>query len=152
MTVKTASDIRLMEMTCKLAARTLEYVGKLVKPGMTTNEIDLLVYDYTLTNGAVPSPLNYHGFPKSVCTSINEVVCHGVPNDTLLKEGDIINIDVTSYKHGFHGDTSATFYVGAVSEKARRLTECAREAMMAGIEAVTPTGRQAILDLQSTSM
>lgn len=141
MTPKNANDIRLMTETCQLAARTLVMAGKHVKAGVTLNELDQLVYDYTLSNGAVPSPLNYHGYPKSICTSVNDVICHGVPDDYVLKEGDIINVDVTSYKHGFHGDTSATFLVGKVSDRAKAIRDVAYEAMMKGIEAITPNGR-----------
>ncbi len=133
-------EIKLMEKVCRLAAETLLYVGKFVKPGISTDELDKIVYDYTLSHGALPAPLGYHGFPKSICTSINHVVCHGVPDSTLLKEGDIVNIDVTSKKDGFFGDTSATFYVGKVSQSAIDITECAREAMMKGIEVVRPGG------------
>lgn len=136
--VLTKDEILMMKKACKLAARTLEYVEKFIKPGITTNEIDKIVHDYTLSNNAQPSPLGYHGFPKSVCTSINEVVCHGVPDETILKEGDIINVDVTSFLNGFHGDTSKTFFVGKVSDKAREITEVAYECMMKGIEEVSP--------------
>lgn len=131
-------EIKKMKAVCRLAAQTLEYAGTFVKPGITTNEIDQIVHDYTLTNGATPSPLGYHGFPKSVCTSINEVVCHGVPDQTKLKAGDIINIDVTSFKDGFHGDCSATFFVGEVSEAVRDLVEVARLARDKGIEEIHP--------------
>lgn len=133
-------EIVLMEKVCRLAAETLLYVGKFVKPGISTDELDNIVYDYTLSHGALPAPLGYHGFPKSICTSINHVVCHGVPDSTILKEGDIVNIDVTSKKDGFFGDTSATFYVGKVAQRAIDITECAREAMMKGIEVVRPGG------------
>jgi methionyl aminopeptidase len=139
-TIKTAEDIRLMEKVCKLAAQTLYHTAKFVRPGITTDELDKIAHDFTLSNEAKPAPLGYHGFPKSICTSVNEVICHGVPDSTVLKEGDIINIDITCYKHGFHGDTSATFYVGEVSEEAKRITECAKNAMMKGIEAITPRG------------
>lgn len=129
-----------MRKSCQLAGRTLEYVKPFVKVGVTTNELDQIVHDYILTHGATPSPLGYHGYPKSICTSINSVVCHGIPDETVLKEGDIINVDVTCYLGGFHGDTSATFMVGVVSEKARLITEVAYECMMKGIEAITPMG------------
>ncbi len=129
-----------MRKSCKLAARTLEHVKPYVKVGITTDELDKIVYDYILSHGAKPSPLGYHGYPKSICTSINEVVCHGIPDQTLLKDGDIINVDVTCYLEGFHGDTSATFFVGQVSEKARDITNVAYECMMKGIEAITPMG------------
>lgn len=133
-------EIKKMKKACQHAARTLEHVAAFIKPGITTDEIDQIVYDYTLSTGAKPAPLGYHGFPKSVCTSVNDVVCHGVPGDVKLVEGDIVNVDVTSLLDGFFGDTSATFYVGQVSDRARDLTECAREAMMKGIEAVRPRG------------
>lgn len=140
MTVKTQEEIRQMEKVCQLAAQTLYHTAKFVRPGITTDELDKIADDFTLSHEAKSAPLGYHGFPKSICTSVNEVVCHGVPNSTVLKEGDIINLDITCYKYGFHGDTSATFYVGNVSEKARLITECAKEAMMKGIEAITPFG------------
>lgn len=140
MTVKTASDIQLMTKTCQLAAQTLVHVGKFVRPGITTDELDKIVYDYTLSNDARPSPLNYHGFPKSVCTSVNEVICHGLPGLYVLQEGDILNIDVTTYKHGFHGDTSGMFVVGNVSDKAKEIIEVARTARDRGVEAITPFG------------
>lgn len=138
MTIKTQEEIRQMEKVCKLAAQTLYHTAKFVRPGITTNELDKIAHDFTLSNEAKPAPLGYHGYPKSICTSINEVICHGVPDETVLKEGDIINIDVTAYKYGFHGDTSATFYVGEVSDIARRITEAAKEAMEVGIRAIVP--------------
>jgi methionyl aminopeptidase len=140
MTIKTASDIKAMEKVCQLAAQTLSHVAKFIKPGVTTNELDKIVYDYTLSHEAKPAPLNYHGFPKSICTSVNHCICHGVPDDTPLREGDIVNVDVTSYKYGFHGDTSATFYVGEVSEAAKEITQVAEGAMYKGIEVITPNG------------
>ena len=140
MTVKTASDIKSMEKVCQLAAQTLQHIAKFVKAGVTTNELDKIVHDYTLSHEAMPAPLNYNGFPKSICTSVNHCICHGVPDDTVLRDGDIINVDVTSYKYGFHGDTSATFLVGEVSERAKDITEAAEAAMFKGIEAIRPTG------------
>ncbi len=140
MTVKSPEDIRSMEKVCKLAAQTLYHTAKFVRPGISTDELNKIAHDFTLSNEALPSPLGYHGYPKSICTSVNEVVCHGVPDSTILKEGDIINLDITSYKFGFHGDTSATFYVGQVSERARLITEAAKEAMEMGIKAITPGG------------
>jgi methionyl aminopeptidase len=100
--------------------------------------LDKIVYDFTLSNNATPAPLNYHGYPKSVCTSVNHCICHGVPDETLLVTGDIVNIDVTSFKDGFHGDTSATFAVGEISEKAQRITDIAEAAMYRGIDVVSP--------------
>ena len=140
MLVKTPEEIRIMERACRLAAQTLYHTAKFVKAGITTNELDKISNDFILSNQAISSCIGYHGYPKAICTSVNEMICHGVPNNTPLKEGDIINLDITVFKEGFHGDTSATFYVGTVSEKAQKLTEAARGAMMAGIEAITPNG------------
>lgn len=136
----TKDEIVKMKAVCKLAARTLEYVAKYVQPGVTTDELDKLVYDYTLTNGATPAPLGYHGYPKSICTSVNNVICHGVPDNVKLKEGDIINVDVTSLKEGFFGDCSATFAVGNISERAQYIVQAAEMARDKGIEAITPRG------------
>lgn len=140
MEIKTPDDIRMMEKVCKLAAQTLHHVGKFVRPGITTDELDKIVHDFTLSNDAKPSPLGYHGYPKSVCTSVNDVICHGLPGSYVLQEGDIVNVDVTSFKYGFHGDTSATFLVGKVSDRARAITEAAEQAMYKGIEAITAKG------------
>jgi methionyl aminopeptidase len=131
-------EIPKMRAAGKLAARTLEHAGKFVRAGITTNEIDKIVHDFTLSHGAVPAPLGYNGYPKSVCTSVNSCICHGLPDDTVLKDGDIVNIDVTCILDGFYGDTSRTYFVGNVSGAARDLTECAESAMWKGIEEVTP--------------
>lgn len=136
----TPQDIECMRRSCQLAARTLEYIAPYIKPGITLNEIDQMVYDYTLRNNAKPSPLGYKGFPKSVCTSVNDVVCHGVPDDTKLVAGDIVNVDVTCFLDGFHGDTSKTFLVGKTSDRANQITQVAFDAMMKGIEAIGPHG------------
>ncbi|MGD8860775.1 MAG: type I methionyl aminopeptidase [Myxococcales bacterium] len=133
-----------MRAACQLAADTLVMVGKNLKPGMTTDDINTLVHDYTLAAGAVPSPLNYKGYPKSVCTSVNEVVCHGIPGKTTLRDGDIVNVDVTSYlpkRDGFHGDTSATFYVGEPSDETKHVVEVARRCLELGIAEVAPGKR-----------
>ena len=127
-----------MRRAGKLAAETLDFITPHVRPGVTTGEIDELCHKFTLDHDAVPGPLGYRGFPKSVCTSVNHVVCHGIPGKKVLAEGDIINIDVTPVLDGWHGDTSRTFYVGKVGVKARRLVEATYEAMMRGIEAVKP--------------
>lgn len=140
LSILSKNEIELMKKSCRLAARTLEHAKGFVKAGITTNEIDQIIHDYILSHGAKPSPLGYHGYPKSSCTSINSVVCHGVPDETVLKEGDIINVDVTTFYEGFHGDTSATFMIGNVSEKAKDITQMAYECMMKGIEAITPFG------------
>lgn len=133
-------EIQKMTKVCRLAAETLVYVEKYLRVGMTTREIDQLVYDYTLRSGATPATLGYHGFPASCCTSINEVVCHGVPGDDVLRDGDIVNVDVTSKLDGFFGDTSKTFLIGNVSAAARDVVEVARMGMEKGIEAVRPHG------------
>jgi methionyl aminopeptidase len=140
MTTKTPDEVKLMEKVCRLAVDTLLHTAKFARAGVSTDELDRIAHDFTLSHDAKPSPLGYHGFPKSICTSLNDVVCHGVPDATLLKDGDILNIDVTCYKWGFHGDTSMTVYVGEPSERARRLVECAEQAMMKGIEAALPWG------------
>lgn len=133
-------EVKKMQKVCKMAADTLVYVEKFVKPGVSLLELDRLVYEYTLSQNAVPATLGYHGYPKSICTSINHVVCHGVPDNTLLKEGDIVNVDVTTKFEGFFGDSSKTFAVGNISESAKRLVDTAREAMEVGIKAITPFG------------
>ena len=138
MTPLQASEIKKMEKACQLAAEILQYAGKYVREGITTNEIDRIVEDYTLTKGATSAPLGYHGYPKSICTSLNDCICHGVPDETKLKDGDIINLDITCILDGFHGDTSATYFVGTVSDSAKKLTECAKLAMNKGIEAIVP--------------
>ena len=134
-------DISKMKNSCRLASEILAYTGDFVKPGVSTNKLDQIAHEYTLSRRAFSAPLNYKGFPKSICTSVNECICHGVPSDRILKEGDIVNIDITCIKEGFHGDTSATFLVGeSISDKARNLTKCAFEAMWRGIRVVTPHG------------
>ena len=120
----------------RLAAYVLAQVGKVVKPGVSTDILDRKAYELTLSLNAIPAPLGYRGYPKSICTSVNHCICHGLPGSYVLREGDIINIDVTCIKDGFHGDTSRTFYVGEVSERAKTVTECAYEAMVRGIEQV----------------
>nr|GMD58653.1 methionine aminopeptidase 1D, chloroplastic/mitochondrial [Ipomoea batatas] len=115
--------IERMRASGRLAAQVLQYAGTLVKPGITTDEIDQAVHQMIIDNGAYPSPLGYGGFPKSVCTSVNECICHGIPDSRPLEDGDIINIDVTVYLNGYHGDTSATFFVGDVDEEARNLVQ-----------------------------
>jgi methionyl aminopeptidase len=134
-----------MREACRLAARALAEVGRHVAPGVTTDELDRVGHEYLLDHGAYPSTLGYRGFPKSLCTSVNEVVCHGIPDSTVLTEGDIVNVDITAYLVvdglGVHGDTDATFPVGAVDEESRLLVERTHEAMTRGIRAVAP-GRQ----------
>jgi methionyl aminopeptidase len=138
MTPLKADEIRKMERAGKLAAELLQLVGKQVKAGVTTNELDQFAYDFCMSNDAKPAPLNYLGFPKSICTSINYCICHGVPDNTKLKMGDIINVDVTVLKDGYHGDTSAMYFVGEPSPAAKKLCDAAFAAMHAGIEQVGP--------------
>jgi methionyl aminopeptidase len=133
-----AAGLEKMRAACRLAAQVLDHAGTLVRPGVTTDEIDKAVHDMIIAAGAYPSPLNYGGFPKSVCTSVNEVICHGIPDSRPLKEGDIVNIDVTVYLNGYHGDTSRMFAVGQISDSATRLCTATTEALMAGIQACGP--------------
>ncbi len=133
-------EIVKMRVACKLAAKVLAYTGKFVKPGITTLELDKIADDYTLTLGGISACIGYHGYPKATCISPNQVVCHGLPGDYIIKEGDIVNIDVTVKKDGFFGDNSKTFMVGEVSPVAIDLVQTAYEAMMIGIEAITPKG------------
>jgi methionyl aminopeptidase len=135
-TPKTASDIKIMEKAGRLAAEALQHAGKHVRAGITTNELDQIADDFIRSRGAISACTGYHGYPKSICTSVNEVICHGVPSTRVLHDGDIINIDVTVIVQGFHGDTSSMFFVGTPTDKARKLTECAFEAMHRGIEVV----------------
>ncbi len=138
--VLNADEIVKMRASCRLAARVLEFIGPHVVPGVTTDELDRLCHDFIVGHGAYPSPLNYKGFPRSICTSVNEVVCHGIPGSLRLKEGDIINIDVTVHLDGFHGDTSEMFLVGRVRPEARKLVDITRHSLRLGIEQVRPGG------------
>lgn len=127
-----------MRRAGRLAAETLDFITPYVQPGVTTDELNTLCHDYILDHKAIPAPLNYRGFPKSICTSINFVVCHGIPSNQRLQNGDIINIDVTVIVDGWYGDTSRMFFAGDVSVKARRLCDVTYEAMMRGIAAAKP--------------
>ncbi|MDQ4033946.1 MAG: type I methionyl aminopeptidase [Actinomycetota bacterium] len=133
--------IEAMRVAGKIAAQALAEGGRTVAPGVTTDDVDLVVHEFLLDHGAYPSTLGYKGFPKSCCTSLNEVICHGIPDSTVIEDGDIVNIDVTAFIGGVHGDTNATFLAGDVSEEDRLLVERTHEAMMRGIRAVRP-GRQ----------
>ena len=138
-TIKTPAEIEKMRTAGRLAAEVLQMIGPYVEPGITTAELDRICHDYIVTRQqAVPAPLNYRGFPKSICTSVNHVVCHGIPGDKKLKEGDIINIDITVIKDGFHGDTSKMFFVGKPAIRAARLVEVTYECMNLGIRMVRP--------------
>jgi methionyl aminopeptidase len=139
--VKTPEVIERMRVAGRIAARALEEVGRHVVPGVTTDELDRIGHEFVLDHGAYPSTLGYRGFPKSLCTSLNEVICHGIPDSTVVQDGDIVNIDITAYIGGVHGDTNSTFLAGDVEEEARLLVERTREATRRAINAVAP-GRQ----------
>ena len=136
--VKDADTIEAMRLAGRLAARALAAAGAAVAPGVTTDEIDRVGHEFLCDHGAYPSTLGYRGYPKSLCTSLNEVICHGIPDSTVLRDGDICNIDITAYVGGVHGDTNATFLVGEVDEDSRLLVERTREATRRGIAAVAP--------------
>ena len=142
--VKDADTIERMRIAGRLAAQALAAVGAAVRPGVTTDELDRVGHEFLCDHGAYPSTLGYPGggrgptYTKSLCTSINEVICHGIPDSTVLSEGDIVNIDITAFLHGVHGDTNATFPVGQVDDETRLLVERTHEAMMRGINAVAP--------------
>jgi methionyl aminopeptidase len=138
-TIKTAEEIGKMRVAGRLAAEALEMIAPYVKTGVTTGELDRICHDYIVnTQQAIPAPLNYQGFPKSICTSVNHQVCHGIPGERVLKNGDIINIDITVIKDGYHGDTSMMFFVGTPSVQAERLCRISHECMIKGIEIVRP--------------
>ncbi|XP_065874538.1 methionine aminopeptidase 1D, chloroplastic/mitochondrial isoform X2 [Euphorbia lathyris] len=136
--VHNEKGIECMRASGRLAAQVLEYAGTLVKPGVKTDEIDEAVHRMIIDNGAYPSPLGYGGFPKSVCTSVNECICHGIPDSRALEDGDIINIDVTVYLNGYHGDTSATFFCGEVDDEARNLVQVTKECLYKAISICAP--------------
>jgi methionyl aminopeptidase len=139
--VQTPEVIEKMRVAGQIAARALAEAGKAVAPGVTTDALDRIAHDYMVDHGAYPSTLGYKGYPKSCCTSLNEVICHGIPDSTVIEDGDIVNIDVTAYIDGVHGDTNATFLAGDVSEEHRLLVERTHEATMRAIRAVKP-GRE----------
>jgi methionyl aminopeptidase len=136
--VKSPEIIERMRRTGKAAAEVLAATAGHIRPGITTDELDAIAHAEAIARDAYPSPLNYNGFPKSLCTSINEVICHGIPDDRPLRDGDIVNLDVTVFREGVHGDTDATFLVGEVDPESQRLVQVTREAMERGIEAVRP--------------
>lgn len=139
--IKNAEQIEKIRRAGTIAARAIELVGQNIRPGITTDELDRLAHEFIINQGAYPSTLGYRGYPKSICSSINEVICHGIPDDTVLLDGDIVNIDITAYLDGFHGDSNQTFLVGDVSEEVRLLVERTKEALNRGIAVVAP-GRQ----------
>jgi methionyl aminopeptidase len=134
-------EIELIRESGRIAAQAIERVGQAVRPGVTTEELDEIGHDFLIQHDAYPSTLGYRGYPKSICSSVNEVICHGIPDDTVLQDGDIVNIDITAYKNGYHGDSNRTFIAGTASEEVRLLVERTEEALNRGIKAVAP-GRQ----------
>lgn len=136
-----AATIEFIRESSRIAADAITAVGEAIRPGVTTEQLDVIAHDYVTSHGAYPSTLGYRGFPKSVCTSVNEVICHGIPDDTVLLDGDIVNIDITAYKNDVHGDTNRTFVVGDAPQTTVDLVERTREALNRGIKAVAP-GRQ----------
>ena len=138
-TIKTPDEQEKMRVAGRLAADVLDMIGPYVEAGITTGELDRICHEFIVDKqGAIPAPLNYRGFPKSICTSVNHVVCHGIPGDKRLKSGDAVNIDITVIKDGFHGDTSRMFFVGKPSIQAERLAQIAKEAMWLGIRQIAP--------------
>lgn len=139
MTIKTPDEIEKMRVAGRLAAQVLDMIAPHVQPGVTTGELDRICHDFIVNEQrAIPAPLNYRGFPKSICTSVNHQVCHGIPGEKRLKKGDIVNIDVTVIKDGYHGDTSRMYFVGEPSVQARRLVQVTFECMWKGIDLVRP--------------
>jgi methionyl aminopeptidase len=136
--VKDAETIEKMRIACRLAAQAREEVGAHVTPGITTDELDAIGHEFLCDHGAYPSTLGYRGFPKSLCSSVNEVICHGIPDSRVVEDGDIVNIDITAYLDGVHGDTNATFLAGDVDQQTRDLVDRTREALDRGIKAVRP--------------
>ena len=136
--VKTADQIEKIRTVGKLAAQAIELAGSSIKVGISTNELDVIVHDFLISNGAYPSTLGYRGFPKSCCTSVNEIICHGIPDDLEIQDGDIVNIDVTAYLDGFHGDSNQTFKVGNVSEEVSLLVDRTKESLERAIASVMP--------------
>jgi methionyl aminopeptidase len=139
--VKTPDQIEKIRAAGKIAAQAIALVGENVRAGVTTDELDRIAHDFIVANNAYPSTLGYRGYPKSICSSINEVICHGIPDDTVLVEGDIVNIDITAFLDGYHGDSNQTFLVGEVSSEVSQLVERTRESLARGIASVAP-GRQ----------
>ncbi|MDX2851548.1 type I methionyl aminopeptidase [Actinacidiphila glaucinigra] len=139
--VQSAETIEKMRIASRIAAQAMEEAAKAIAPGVVTDELDRIAHEYMCDHQAYPSDLGYRGFPKSLCSSVNEVICHGIPDSTELRDGDIVNLDVTAYIHGVHGDTNATYFVGEVAEESRLLVERTRESLNRAIKAVKP-GRQ----------
>lgn len=140
--IKSAREIELMRETSLLAAKTLRFIEDKLRPGMSTEQVNQLCHDYIIKRDAIPAPLNYHGFPKSVCTSKNEIICHGIPHPKdIIRDGDILNIDVTTKLKGFHGDTNRTYLIGNVRPEIKRMVDVTYKCMMAGIAVCRPGAR-----------
>ena len=139
--VWSSEDVERIRRAGTIAAQAVELVGQHIRPGVTTNELDIIAHEYIVAAGAYPSTLGYRGYPKSICSSLNEVICHGIPDDTILEDGDIVNIDITTYLDGFHGDLNKTFCVGEVSPEIANLVSRTEEALFRGLGVVAP-GRQ----------
>ena len=139
--VKTPEQIAKIRAAGRISAQAIALVGEHAKPGVTTDELDQVAHDFIISQGAYPSTLGYRGYPKSICSSLNEVICHGIPDNTVLEDGDIVNIDITAYLDGYHGDSNQTFLVGDVKQEVRDLVERTREALNRGIAVVAP-GRE----------
>lgn len=139
--VYTPAEVERIRASGRIAAQAVEAVGAAIRPGVTTDELDRIAHEFLVAHDAYPSTLGYRGYPKSSCTSVNEVICHGIPDDTVLQEGDLINIDITAYRDGMHGDLNKTFVVGEAAPEVRDLVERTQEALLRGIKAVAP-GRQ----------
>lgn len=136
--LKAEKDIEGIRKAGRLALNTLDRVAQQIRPGITTDDIDALVHEFTIQNGATPAPLHYRGFPKSVCVSVNEVICHGIPGDRVLNDGDIVNVDVTPILNGYYADANRTFFVGTPGEDARKIVNVARTCLKMGMDAVRP--------------
>lgn len=133
-----AATVELIRESGRIASRAIDAVGEAIRPGVTTEELDAIGHQFLLDHEAYPSTLGYRGYPKSLCSSVNEVICHGIPDDTILEDGDIVNIDITAFKNGVHGDTNRTFIVGEGTTEARELVERTRESLRRAISAVAP--------------
>ena len=137
-TIKKDDEIELMRRSGKLAAEVLLMIAPYIKPGVTTNELNDRCHDFILDHGAIPAPLNYRGFPKSICTSVNDEICHGIPSERKLRNGDMVNLDITTIVDGFHGDTNQSFFVGSPRKQAKKLVDATREALQKAIAIVRP--------------
>jgi methionyl aminopeptidase len=140
-TIKKDDEIELMRISGKLAAEVLLMIAPYIKPGVTTNELNDRCHDFIIKHGAIPAPLNYRGFPKSICTSVNDEICHGIPSDRKLRNGDMVNLDITTIVDEFHGDTNQTFFVGSPRKQAKKLVDATREALQKAIAVVRPGAR-----------